>query len=55
VDVTKRQLNVELPEAEINKRLKDWNPPKPRYETGVFAKYAALVSSASEGAITRPS
>ena len=54
VDVTKRQLNVELPEAEINKRLKDWKPPKPRYETGVFAKYAALVSSASEGAITRP-
>jgi dihydroxy-acid dehydratase len=54
VDVTKRQLNVELAEAEINKRLKDWKPPKPRYETGVFAKYAALVTSASEGAITRP-
>jgi len=54
VDVSKRQLNVELPEAEINQRLKDWKPPEPRYATGVFAKYAALVSSASEGAITRP-
>ena len=31
-----------------------WTPPAPRYRTGVFAKYAALVSSASEGAITRP-
>ena len=54
VDVAKRQLNVELPEAEIARRLKDWRPPEPRYATGVFAKYAALVSSASEGAITRP-
>jgi len=54
VDVAKRQLNVELPEAEIARRLKDWHAPEPRYATGVFAKYAALVSSASEGAITRP-
>jgi len=55
VDVSKRQLNVELPDAEITQRLKDWKPPTPHYATGVFAKYAALVSSASEGAITRPS
>jgi dihydroxy-acid dehydratase len=54
VDVRKRQLNVELPEAEIRGRLNNWTPPEPRYATGVFAKYAALVSSASEGAITRP-
>jgi dihydroxy-acid dehydratase len=54
VDVAKRQLNVELPAAEIDRRLKDWRPPEPRYATGVFAKYAALVSSASEGAVTRP-
>jgi dihydroxy-acid dehydratase len=54
VDVAKRQLNVELPEAEIARRLNDWRPPEPRYATGVFAKYAALVSSASEGAVTRP-
>jgi dihydroxy-acid dehydratase len=54
VDVAKRQLNVELAEAEIVQRLKAWRAPEPRYATGVFAKYAALVSSASEGAITRP-
>jgi dihydroxy-acid dehydratase len=54
VDVSKRQLNVELPDAEISQRLKAWKPPQPRYATGVFAKYAALVSSASEGAITQP-
>jgi dihydroxy-acid dehydratase len=54
VDVDKRQLNVELSEDEIARRLKDWQPPAPRYAQGVFAKYAALVSSASEGAVTRP-
>jgi len=52
-DVDKRRLDVELPEAEIQKRLANWKEPEPRYKTGVFAKYAALVSSASEGAITR--
>ena len=54
IDVAKRQLNLELPATEIARRLKGWRPPEPRYPTGVFAKYAALVSSASEGAITRP-
>jgi dihydroxy-acid dehydratase len=34
--------------------MADWTPPKQRYENGVFAKYVALVSSASEGAITCP-
>ena len=53
-DVTERTLSVHLSEREIEDRLKDWKEPIPRYETGVFAKYAALVSSASEGAITRP-
>jgi dihydroxy-acid dehydratase len=33
--------------------LAEWRPPAPRYASGVFHKYAALVSSASEGAITR--
>ena len=54
IDVDKRQLNVELSDAEIKERLKSWRAPAPRYASGVFAKYAALVSSASEGAITRP-
>ena len=53
-DVEKRELRVLLSDDEIAARLRDWSPPKPRYEHGVFAKYAALVSSASEGAVTRP-
>jgi len=52
IDIDKRRLDVELTEAEIKKRLASWREPKPRYESGVFAKYAALVSSASEGAVT---
>jgi dihydroxy-acid dehydratase len=55
IDVKARQLNVELSAGQLEERLKGWTPPAPRYATGVFAKYAALVSSASEGAITRPS
>jgi dihydroxy-acid dehydratase len=54
VDVTKRVLEVEIADAEIQRRMAQWQPPKPRYATGVFGKYCALVASASEGAITRP-
>jgi dihydroxy-acid dehydratase len=54
VDVTKRVLEVDIADAEIKRRMADWKPPKPRYAAGVFGKYGALVSSASEGAITRP-
>ncbi len=54
VDVEARELRVELSEDEIAARLRDWAPPPPRYATGVFATYAALVSSASDGAIIRP-
>ena len=52
-DIDRRRLDVELPGAEIKRRLANWREPEPRYKTGVFAKYAALVSSASEGAVTR--
>jgi dihydroxy-acid dehydratase len=55
IDVAARELRVELSDEEIADRLRDWKAPGPRYTSGVFAKYAALVSSASEGAITRPS
>jgi dihydroxy-acid dehydratase len=55
VDAEARELRVELSDDELAARLTDWSPPQPRYADGVFAKYAALVSSASEGAITRPS
>ena len=51
-DVKARRLDLELSEAEIKKRLRAWKPPAPRYERGVLAKYARLVSSASEGAVT---
>jgi len=51
-DVAKRQLKVELTRKEIVSRLKKCKPPVPRYTTGVMAKYARHVSSASEGAVT---
>lgn len=53
IDIEKRRLEVELSDKEIKARLAEWRPPAPRYTSGVFHKYAALVSSASEGAITR--
>jgi dihydroxy-acid dehydratase len=52
--VDARQLSVELSSAELAERLRGFQPPPPRYTSGVFAKYAALVSSASEGAVTQP-
>jgi dihydroxy-acid dehydratase len=51
-DITARRLDVELSEDEIKKRLSEWQPPKPRYASGVMAKYARHVSSAAEGAVT---
>jgi dihydroxy-acid dehydratase len=53
IDIEKRRIDTDVPAAEIAKRLAAWTPPKPRYTSGVFAKYAALVSSAADGAITR--
>jgi dihydroxy-acid dehydratase len=53
-DVTNRVLKVEISDEVLHQRMQEWKPPQPRYATGVFAKYAALVSSASQGAITRP-
>jgi dihydroxy-acid dehydratase len=52
IDAEKQQVNVKLSEAELRKRAKAWKPPKTRYKRGVLAKYARLVSSASEGAVT---
>ncbi len=53
LDLPKRRLDVELMQSELQARLAQWEPPPPRYTSGVFAKYAALVSSASEGAVTK--
>jgi dihydroxy-acid dehydratase len=52
-DIEKRELNVEISREEMDIRLRQWSPPAPRYKTGVMAKYAKLVSSAAEGAVTR--
>ena len=53
-DITARRLDVEVSDVVLRERLAAWKPPAPRYTSGVFAKYVALVSSAAEGAITRP-
>ncbi|MBI1926958.1 dihydroxy-acid dehydratase [Candidatus Poribacteria bacterium] len=52
IDVENRRIDVELSDEEIKGRLNNWTPPPPRYTWGVMAKYARLVSSASEGAVT---
>ena len=52
-DIKARRLDVAIPEEELKARLSRWKAPTPRYQTGVMAKYAKLVSSASEGAVTR--
>jgi dihydroxy-acid dehydratase len=51
-DIPTRKLDVELTDAEIQKRLASWKPPAPRFTSGVMAKYALLVSSAAIGAVT---
>jgi dihydroxy-acid dehydratase len=53
IDIDARRIDMAVPAADVAERLAQWQPPKPRYTTGVMAKYAALVSSAADGAITR--
>ncbi len=52
IDVASGVIDVGIPGEALRNRLEGWTPPAPRYTTGVFAKYCALVSSASEGAVT---
>ena len=52
-DIPNRRLELDVPQDEIDRRLAAWEPPPPKYEKGVMAKYARSVSSASIGAITR--
>jgi dihydroxy-acid dehydratase len=52
-DIKARRLDVALSDQDLKARLNQWKAPEPRYKTGVMAKYAKLVSSASEGAVTR--
>lgn len=54
IDVTKGKIDLLVSETELTKRKKEWKPIKPNYTKGVLAKYASLVSSAAEGAVTNP-
>jgi dihydroxy-acid dehydratase len=54
IDVEQRRIDVDLADEMIRARLTDVAAPPPRHTTGALAKYAALVSPASEGAVTRP-
>jgi len=51
-DIEKRELQMEVSDEEIQARLAEWCPPAPRFENGVMAKYAKLVTSAAMGAVT---
>jgi dihydroxy-acid dehydratase len=52
IDAEHRLLQVNIADDELARRREHWRPPAPRYKNGVLAKYAALVSSASLGAVT---
>jgi dihydroxy-acid dehydratase len=54
-DLPKRTLNVDITDAEMQRRMAAWKAPAPRFSTGVMAKYALMVSSAAQGAVTTPS
>jgi dihydroxy-acid dehydratase len=51
-DLAARRLQLAIPDEELQRRLSSWTPPAPAFTRGVMAKYARLVSSASEGAVT---
>jgi dihydroxy-acid dehydratase len=52
IDAPARLLQLNVSDEELERRRANWQPPKPRYTTGVLAKYAKLVSSSSVGAVT---
>lgn len=52
IDVKKREINLNIPNAEIKNRFKKWKKPHPRYTRGVLNKYMSRVTSASKGAVT---
>jgi dihydroxy-acid dehydratase len=54
IDTATSKIDLMVSKAEMARRAKKWKPIKPRYKTGALAKYASLVQSASEGAITVP-
>jgi dihydroxy-acid dehydratase len=52
IDITAREINLNIPAAELASRRSAFEAPAPKYTSGVFAKYVALVGSAAEGALT---
>jgi dihydroxy-acid dehydratase len=54
IDMQKSRIDLIVSGQELRRRNKKWKPIKPHYTTGVLAKYASLVESASEGAVTLP-
>jgi dihydroxy-acid dehydratase len=52
IDAEKREISLNIPQEELDKRLAEWKAPAPKETRGILAKYAKLVSSASEGAVT---
>jgi dihydroxy-acid dehydratase len=52
IDAEKRTIDLKIPKAELEGRLKAWKAPKPKYARGVLAKYADQVKPASLGAVT---
>jgi dihydroxy-acid dehydratase len=54
IDTQKSRIDMMVSDKELKRRMKKWKPIKPHYTTGALAKYASLVESASEGAVTLP-
>jgi dihydroxy-acid dehydratase len=54
IDVANRRVDADVSDVDLSERRARWQPPPPRYTSGVFGRYAALVSSAAEGAILSP-
>ncbi|MHA7733846.1 dihydroxy-acid dehydratase [Nitrosopumilus sp. S6] len=54
IDTETNIIDLHVSSEELENRRKEWNPPKPNYTTGALAKFATLVGSAAEGAITKP-
>ncbi len=52
IDAANRRIDVEVDEAELERRRAAWTAPAPRYTTGALAKYASLVGGAEHGAVT---
>ena len=52
IDLPKRKISLEIPAKELERRLRAWKAPRPRYTQGILSKYAKLFSSASKGAVT---